>query len=225
VLTVNLAVLGDADASLSLGSFFTLPELLVLFLVGPLFLTRVGHLLAIASVVYCMQKLLGQTLTSPSLALYLVIGAATIVAVLGDKMPWLAAEGPNRLAQMIREALLFVLTTGALCAVFTGIVRVHGFAHWLSHALALQIPALFLLVLLLTLLGGWASIALGYTRHFTLPLLSLPSLFVVAFATAWPSDVLLVPFALSLALSLATADRRAQSHRRGAALGWAKASR
>jgi len=69
-----------------------------------------------------------------------------------------------------------------------------------------------LLVLMST---GWVSIALGITRHFMLPLLSLPVVFVLAFLTSWPAHILIIPFAICLALSLSVGERKAGLKRGG----------
>ena len=72
-----------------------------------------------------------------------------------------------------------------------------------------------MIIVLAGLAFGWLSVALGVTRNLALPLLSLPTMFVLAYMTAWPSHILAIPFAACLALSLTVADRRVGG-RRGA---------
>ena len=209
VVTVNLAQGGTAsDRTLSLGGFFSVPEIIILFLVGPLFLTRLGNVVAAGLLVYCLERLVLTQQSGTSPALYIVAGGAAVVAVLGDRMPWLAAGGRGRLAQNLREGLLLGLTLGALAVVFLGLVKVHGLVRWLGATAGVALPLTLVLPGLVALFLGWLMIGIGYTRHLALPLLSLPTLFVLAFVSGWPSHLLVVPFALAFALSLAPVERR-----------------
>jgi hypothetical protein len=220
VLVTNLMTDEAAGApSLSLAPFFSTAELVVLFLVGPLFLTRLGNVLATAAVLYFIERLVvGYSGQTPTLAVYLVMAAATIVAVLGDKVPWLAGESTTPLAHRFREVLLIAFTIACLAVVFTGIVKIHAFNRWIAATFGMAMPAAVTLGLLVAIFCGWLSVALGFTRNFTIPLLCLPSLFVLAYITGWPSYLLVVPFVLCLALGLSTAERR-NGARRGTLAG------
>lgn len=215
-LAVNLAPISELENhTLSLGGVFSTLEIVVLFLVGPLFLTRLGNILAAAAVAYSVERLLADSGTgAPNIGLFLVSGAATVVAVLGDKMPWRAAEGPQFLLHRIREIALVALAVSSLGVVAAGLLKVHGFEHWLDARFGTSASDPILLGIMLALFIGWLTVALGMTRHFTIPLLGLPTLLVLAYVTAWPSSLLVIPFALCLSLSLATAERRSQGVRR-----------
>lgn len=215
VLSVNLAPGGPMRGhSLSLDGVFSTTEIIVLFLVGPLYLTRLGNILATATIAYCIERLLADSSTTPHVGLFLVTGAATVVAVLGDKMPWLAGEGPQILAIKLRQILLTSITIAALAVIAVGVIKVHSFSRWITTVFGWQLPDIVVLGILLALFFGWMSVALGFTRHVTIPALCVPTLLVLAFVTEWPSTLLIIPFALCLALSLATGDRRIQGRRR-----------
>jgi hypothetical protein len=218
VLAVNLATGGAVTGSpLSLDGCFSLVEIIVLFLVGPVFLTRMGNLVATAVIAYCVQRALLGTMPASAglgLGLHLVTASATVVAALGDRMPWYTLESSPSFAGKLREILLAVVTLGSLTALFTGIVKVHGFAKWLGASFGLGLPSLLVLILLVSMFVGWLAVALGFARHFTIALLSLPTVYVTAYVTGWPAHLLVVPFALSMSLSLAAGERRTQSRRR-----------
>lgn len=215
-LSVNLAPMAELDQhALALNGVFSTMEIVALFLVGPLFLTRLGNVLAAAAVAYSVERLLADSgAGTPNVGLFLVSGAATVVAVLGDKMPWRAAEGPQILLHRIREIALVALAVSSLGVVAAGLLKVHGFEKWLDAHFASSLADPILLGILLALFIGWLTVALGMTRHFTIPLLGLPTLLVLAYVTAWPSSLLVIPFAMYLSLSLATGERRSQGVRR-----------
>jgi hypothetical protein len=220
ILVSLLAGATPTEPALSLNAFFSTFELVALFFVGPLFLTRLGNLLAAATLVYCSERLLvGHPEMAPTVAVYLVTAASTVVAVLGDKMPWHSARGSSAVAQKLREILLIAVTIGCLAVVFTGIIKVFAFTRWVQATFGIAVPSFLMLLTLLAIFFGWLSVALGFTRHLTLPLLSLPSLFVLAYITEWPTYLLVVPFALCLALSLTSAERRGLSRRYDTAYG------
>jgi hypothetical protein len=205
-LTVNLFANGGVDpAPLSLSTLFSVPEMTVLLIAGPLFLTRAGNLIGAVALAYVMEKMLASPAADTTLAFYLMTASTAVVAVLSDRMPWLSIEGINQFAEKMREILLIALTISALAVVFAGIIKVHGFNHWVSTSFGLGLPDPLMMMLLVALFVGWLSVALGFTRNFTIPLLSLPTLFVLAYISEWPAEVLLVPFVLALALSLAAA--------------------
>jgi hypothetical protein len=100
-----------------------------------------------------------------------------------------------------------------------GIFKIYAFNRWISSSFGMVLPLGVTLGLLVAIFFGWLSVALGFTRHFTIPLLCLPSLFVLAYITEWPSYLLVVPFALCMALGLASAERRTDMRRRTTAAG------
>jgi hypothetical protein len=217
VFAANLAAAGDAsDSLLGLTGFFSVAEMVVLFLVGPLFLTRMGNVLAGATLAYCIERLLSGEAGPSGIGVYLVVGSATVVAVLADKMPWIGLGG-TALAQKMREILLATLTIAALAIVFAATIKIHALSRWLNDSVHLAVPSSMLLMGMIAVFVGWLSIALGFTRQMTLPILALPTLAVTMYVTGMRGELLVVPFVLCLALSLATADRRLISRRRNAA--------
>ena len=74
-----------------------------------------------------------------------------------------------------------------------------AFLSSLKIALISTIVALFV---------GWMGIGLGYVRHLVIPLVSLPTMLVLAYVTQWPGHLLAVPFATCFCLSMMTAERR-----------------
>lgn len=219
-LTVNLFAMGAMSGDpLALSSLFSLPEMAVLLIAGPIFLTRAGNLAGAVALAYVMEKMLATPGAETTPAFYLMTASTAIVAVLSDRMPWLSMEGINQLAEKMREILLIALTIGALAVVFSGIIKVHGFARWLGASFGIALPDVVMLLALVALFVGWLSVALGFTRNFTIPLLSLPTLFVLAYISEWPAELLIVPFVLALALSLAAAERRLHRTRRASSYG------
>ena len=59
-LAMNLAADGRIDPGpLSFTGFFSTAEVIVLFLAGPLFLTRLGNIFGALTLAYCIERLLG----------------------------------------------------------------------------------------------------------------------------------------------------------------------
>lgn len=217
VLAVNLspgAPLNGHDLNLS-GVFSTV-EIIVLFLIGPLFLTRMGNVLAVATVAYSIERLLAGAAWTPNVALFIVSGSATTVAMLGDKMPWLQAEGSQILAYKVREIVLIALTTAALGVLGVGMLKAHALSIWVGELFKLQISYVAIMAAIAATFVGWLTVALDSTRRFAVAILALPTLVVLAYVTEWPSTLLIIPFALCLALSLTHGERRPRSRRRTA---------
>lgn len=218
LLVVNLAALGElADHSLSLSPTLSLFEMIFMLMVGPLFLTRWGNVVAAGVLVYFGQKVLlgsADSFARGASAAHLMLAAVTAVAVLGDKMPWLTADTLQTTAQKLREILLLFVAIGALGIVATGVIKYGAFNRWFNVSFGAALPAPAMLGLLTAVFIGWLSIALGLTRHFMMPLVTLPTLLVLAYLTSWPAQLMVVPFTACLALALATADRRLASRRR-----------
>lgn len=219
LIVVNLASGGDlADHSLGLGRVLNLFELIFLLMIGPLFLTRWGNAIAAGVLVYFAQRLLLQAndpvAAQNVTASHLVLAATTVVAVLGDKMPWLAGDSNQTIAHKLREILLIFLSVAALGVLTTGIIKYAAFTRWISAGFGITMPPTLMLLALIALFAAWLSVALGFTRHFMMPVITLPTALVLASITGWPSLLMVVPFIASLALSLATAERRTASRRR-----------
>jgi hypothetical protein len=216
ILTVNLASGGSTgERNLTLNGFFSVPEIIALFLVGPLFLTRIGNLLAAATLVYCGERLLLLHPPGTTAALYLVTGSLTFIAVIGDKMPWHPADAASAVARRLREVLVLAVALGALAITFTALIKAHGFARWATATFGMPVTGYETMLLLVAVFVGWLAVALGFSRHLVMPVLLLPSLFVLAYVSSWPSHLLVMPFSLCFALSLAAAERRVVGVRRG----------
>lgn len=214
ILGSNLLVGSDFGGKiLNLSGYMSIPEIVVLFLVGPMFLTRVGNILALATVAYCTQRLLFGDTSAASLSLLLMIGSAMVVAVLNDRMPWIAASGYDPTAAKLREMISLGLSIGGLVVILVSIVKVYAFTKWLNALTGIAVSAPAVLSCLVLMSVGWLSVAAGFTRQITMPLLCLPSIFALAFLTNWPSYLLVVPLSACIALSLASADRRLPVYR------------
>lgn len=216
LIAINLlSERGQLPAALDLGRFFTSVELTVLFVVGPLFMTKIGFLIAFATLSFTIERFVSFGFTaSSSGCLYLFTSAVTFVAILGDKMPWLSKRFSNGTPQKIRDILVVgmgIASLGLMTAAFT---KIPSFQKWIVQILGIDIPNVLILFVLIGIFIGWLSVVLGFTRNITLPLLSLPTLFVLAFVTGWPSYLLIIPFSVCLALALSTADRRHRGHQR-----------
>jgi len=184
-------------------------ELLMLVAIAPLFLTRSASLLATMTIVYLVARIL--TASAPgtsSLGIILLCAATTLVAALGDRMPWIAQTGTNSLASRVRGLCTTILSIGAVVAIFAALVKLPAFAKWATATFDVAITKETSAVVLLSMLGVWLTILFGITRHFSLPIVALPTLFVLAFSTGWPGYLLVIPFTAALALALTTADRR-----------------
>ncbi len=221
LLAVNLlSEQGQLPAALDLGKFFTTLELTVLFVVGPLFMTKIGFLIAFATLSFTIERFVSSGITaSSSGCLYLFTSAVTFVALLGDKMPWLSKRFSNGTAQKIRDILVVgmgIASLGLMTAAFT---KIPSFQKWVMQVMSIDIPKVVILFLLIGIFIGWLSVVLGFTRNVTLPLMSLPTLFVLAFVTGWPSYLLIIPFSVCLALALSTADRRNTGRQRSTGPG------
>lgn len=216
LLVVNLLAAGElANRSLSLGPLLNLFEMTFLLMVGPLFLSRWGNLLATGVLVYFAARLFEQVdAQGAAAAPHLILAATTIVAVLGDKMPWHPSERSGSGADRVRDFLLMVLSSGALSVLAMGLIRYVGFTRWFNVSFGAALPPMMMLGVLAALLIAWLTIALGITRHFMLPLVTLPTALVLAYVSHWSTLLIIVPFIASLAISLTTADQRAELRRR-----------
>lgn len=221
LLSVNLInSSSQIPDALNLGKVFSTLELTIFFLIGPLFLTKVGFIIAFATLSFTIERFVGGGITAASSGcLYLFTSAVTFIALLGDKMPWLSKRTPNAVAQKIRDILVVGLCIGSLGVIAASFPKIPGFQKWLVQILSIDLPRFAILLLLVATFMGWLSVVLGFTRNVTLPLMSLPTLFIFAFVTSWPSYLLIIPFSVCLALALSSADRRGTGTRRTTAPG------
>lgn len=192
-----------------LSGFFGLAELVILFLVSPLFFTRTGNIMAAAITIYVLERMmLSSELPNANPALLILIGSSTSIAILCDKIPWLAGKSLNVSAHRFRETMILILAVLSMVVVMTAMIDLRSFTHWINYNFEMDLSYIISFFGLVLLFSAWLSIALGMTRHLVLPVVCLPSLFAMAFVTSWPSYVLVIPFSACLALSLAIADRR-----------------
>ena len=189
-----------------------------MFILGPAFFLRWGNLVASGLIVFGGLRIYAEsTYADPSLSLYALAGSTTLVAILGDKMPWHTYKS-SPVAHKMRELLLVLFTLSALCLTVFAITKAPHFSSWLNRNFGTNLHSFWILCTLTVMAVGWVSISLGITRHFMLPLLSLPTVFVLAFMTSWPPHLLVIPFAICLALSLSVGERRLGLKRGGRSL-------
>lgn len=191
----------------------TFPELVVLFLIGPLFFSGAGSLLSAATVVYLAERLLIEGHVTVTAAWLVLISSATTTAILADKMPWVRNNGETTISALVREVLVLVIAFAALAAIFSTFLKLQSFTVWSDRNLSLPLHSNVTLLTLGLLGAGWTTIAVGMTRHFTLPMVCLPTVVIAAFVTHWPSYILVIPLTVCMTLSLAVADRRRTSRR------------
>jgi len=210
LLAVNLVnEPSQVPPAMDLNKFFSSLELTVLFVVGPLFMTKIGFLIALATLSFTIERFVSSGVAaSASGCLYLFTSSVTFVALLGDKMPWLSKHVSNGTTQKMRDILVIGISIASLGLMTATFTKIPTFQKWIIQILNLDIPNVAILFLLVGIFIGWLSIVLGFTRNVTLPLMSLPTLFVLAFVTGWPSYLLIIPFSVCLALAVSTADRR-----------------
>jgi hypothetical protein len=216
LLVVNLVNSpSQVPSTLKLTSVFSTAELTILFLVGPLFMTKIGFLVAFATLSFTIERFISSGIpTSSAGCMYLFTSAVTFVALLGDKMPWFANQFANPVAQKIRDIMVVGVAVGSLGVIGASFTQVPHFQKWVYQVLSIDIPKFLLLLVLIAVFIGWLSVVLGFTRNVTIPLMSLPTLFILAFITHWPSYLLIIPFSICLALALSTADRRSNGRQR-----------
>lgn len=220
-VTIYIAILGLQFTSSSnlhtvfdLSSYLSKVEIVALFAIGPFFLTQLGNVLASGTLLYFLFRLI--FLEKPihsSVSIYLLFGCMTVIALLADKLPWLRSQIAQSFGHKLRQSMIFVLAVSFISASLLALIKIQALSFWLKNVLSISSPAPFLLVLIILIALGWLSISIGLTRHLTMLLIALPSLIVLAFVTAWPSYLLVVPFTACLALALAAADRRHANRR------------
>ncbi len=216
ILASNLSShAGYSQQNLDLSHYFTNIEMIILFCAGPLFFLRFGNMVASGIIVFSSIRIVASgTYADPSFSLYALAGSVTLVAILGDKMPWHAYKS-SPIAHKARELMLVVFTLAALCITVFTITKAPLFSRWLHLYFGTTLNSFGVLCILTVMAVGWISVALGITRHFMLPILSLPTVFVLAFMTSWPAHLLAIPFAICLALSLSVGERRLGLRRGG----------
>lgn len=226
LMATNVA-LGDSIPleALSLNSSLSTLVMTILFFVGPLFLTPLGGLIAAIVTVFLIYSITGSpNLVPMSLGMAALPALTTIIAVLGDRMPWLQGSISAKLAAKIRDILIAAISIGSIGLLLTALSQLNSLTHFVMESLDLataltaiglkgtlnspMILKLFSVSLIILLMSAWLSIALGFTRHLVLPVISLPTLTVLAFMTSWSNWLLIIPFTACLALALAVADRR-----------------
>ena len=197
-----------AFSPLSLTAYFSTPELLVLLLAGPMFLTRAGNLIAIATIIFGINNLLADSGSLPSTpSLIILVASLTMNAVLADRMPWHPKPGYMSTAPQIREYFFIAVCGSSIAFTAIAVVKVRSLGIWISRLFPFDIsdPALFLI--LCSVLLGWLGVLLGYTRHTIIPALCLPTYLISSYLTRLPNHMLIIPFIATIALSLASADR------------------
>lgn len=200
---------GGSNASeTSLARLFSSAELLFLLLLTPMLFTRLGNITGIFATFYIAQKFLQVSPSEIPASGIILLGSSTIISVLADRLPWINLRGPSYTAITLRELMIVSLSVITIVAAIMCMAKVEYFCRWLSIGFGVSIQKPAMILLLLGVCIGWISVAVGVTRVMSLPILSIPSLLLILFVTNWPSYILVLPFALSLSLTLAIADRR-----------------
>src|SRR5690606_7999890 len=120
---------------------FSSAEMTVLFLVGPLFLTKIGFLVAFATLSFTIERFVSAGIPTGSAGcMYLFTSAVTFVALLGDKMPWFANQIASPVAQKIRDILVVGVSIGSLGVVAASFTQVPHFQKWVYQVLSIDIP-------------------------------------------------------------------------------------
>jgi hypothetical protein len=206
-LLMALQLTGHSPEALSLGRRLTTPEALILLLSTPALLTRAGSLIAAFALLWLTwQFSSGDQAASSPLGVVILIGSLTLVAMLGDRLPWLRSSPFPMAAQRLRNMFVLILSLGAIGIMMTTFTKLQPFAKWSAATLGVVNSPALMAGLLFALTAGWLSVMLGMTRHFSLPVLALPTLFVLSFVTGWPGWLLVIPFSACLALSLTASE-------------------
>lgn len=189
--------------TLHLGDYFTKPELLIMLLAGPLFLSRAGNLIAIATLVFASARILASSsplAASPGIVAFVI--SLTIAATLADCMPWHGPLPFGSSRQKIRHVLMVAISIVSCSLILVAILRVKSFSLWVNTILALGLSAPELFLCLSVVLLAWLGVLLGLSPHIFLPILSLPTYIVAAYLTNVPDSLLLVPWVAAIALTL-----------------------
>ncbi len=194
---------------IAIGNHLSSIELMVIFLASPLLMSQISNIAGLTLTIYCLERIiLSDHQSQPSLAMISLLACTIIIGILGDKMPWNLSRRINYSSKRLREIFILVLSFLSLAFIFAAIMEIQGFSRWLQLNFQISFSPKLNIILLIFLLLGWLSVALGITRHFILPILCLPSLFAIAYTTNSPGYMMVIPFAMSLSLSLAISDRR-----------------
>lgn len=179
-----------------------------LLAVAPLLLTSSGAMVGIGGLAYLLVKIvIHQSVGAPQLGISYLLAALTTVIILNDKTPWLADRDALPLSQKIRDAAAIVLALGALMILIVSMFKAAIFSRWSAGVFGVTLSQQMLIALLVAMFIVWMTVALGLSRHFTLPMICLPTIYCAAFVTSWPAYMLVIPFIAAICLTLAM-DRR-----------------
>jgi len=213
LLGSNLAA-GYMLESFSLASLLSVQEMVVMFLAGPMFLTRAGNLIGLSTLVYLINKIgFSESLVSGHGIFTLVISVTTIT-ILADKMPWHPQKSYGFQAQRIRDLSLVLAGFLSLALIFLTLLKLKSLGFWLDRMFLLQLPKQILFAALASVFLGWLGIILGIGRTFLVFLICIPTCIALAFITNWSSSLVAIPFAGLLSLALASADQNLNRQRR-----------
>src|SRR5690348_4117578 len=91
------------------------PEVLVLALIGPLFLTSAGNALGMATTLHLIARVgLTSGANGPALGIMTLLVCSTFIMILSDKIPWSRQQGFNPMATKIREIVSLIISFGSL---------------------------------------------------------------------------------------------------------------
>jgi hypothetical protein len=215
---INLSLPAIATSfGMSLKSVFGTSELVIIGLMSPILLTRFNIFAAMAILGLLIERCYFMPKGSEfSLAAILMLGSASTLVCLGDKLPWLE---PSSFAPSVRQILRTILSVGAMVVVFVAIIRIHEFQRF-TYAVANLTPTLAVLFpVLVCIFMLWLCHSLGIIPAQVLTVAILPAFVCAAFTLTGTHQLMVAPLAMSIALVLSSLDRRAVDRRRHATTG------
>ncbi|MEZ4742891.1 MAG: hypothetical protein R3B45_10670 [Bdellovibrionota bacterium] len=201
---------------LELNSFLSMPEIMILFLAGPLFLTKAGNLIGISTLVYIVEKSFG-THTNFNIGVTILVCSVTIIATLADKMPWHQKHYYGSQAQKIRELFIIALGIIAIAIMFYSFLNMRFLSFWINKIFSLHLAKKTIFIGLSVMFIGWTGVILGASRHILVLLLCLPTCLTFSFISGWPASMTAIPFTGLICLALSNADSQLNLQRRNVA--------
>jgi hypothetical protein len=190
---------------------FSVPELLILLILGGFFTTRLGQsLAALCTSLILLRVGFQPTSIFPSgFGVSLLIACSVVVLVLGDHLPWLATHSRSfRTGHVLRAAILAFLGAASIGITLLTLAKLPEFCAWTAKHFSRHLSESLASTLLCAMLIGWILALLGQMRQSLLFLLILPNLLLFAFTIGWTAPYFAVLLTLMATLAIATQERR-----------------